>query len=182
MPSRSTRPEENFSFDEHLLERISVLEEVLKRTTETVRNVLTLLQKQEKTALINNTGLETLADQLEGRPAMLSRDDWNERLGIARTGAVAGPGEAGEVRERARRPSPRSIRGRSRKAFVQHTSTRRSSRSSRSIWTRRWRAWRQPTLSIVTITSWPISSERRSSTKGRAEEALVLLRARAGGS
>ena len=30
-------PEENFSFDEHLLERISILEEVLRKTTDTDR-------------------------------------------------------------------------------------------------------------------------------------------------
>src|SRR3990172_1640393 len=40
------RPEDNFSFDEHLLERISVLEEALKRTAETVRDILGTLQKQ----------------------------------------------------------------------------------------------------------------------------------------
>ena len=70
-------PEENFSFDEHLLERISILEEVLKRTTETVRNVLTLLQKQEKNVLINNTGLETLGEHLEAG-GVIAREGWTE--------------------------------------------------------------------------------------------------------
>ena len=52
--------DEGFSFDEHLLERISVLEEVLKRTAETVRDILSTLQKQEKNLLINHTGLDAL--------------------------------------------------------------------------------------------------------------------------
>jgi tetratricopeptide (TPR) repeat protein len=59
------RPEDNFSFDEHLLERISVLEEVLKRTAETVRDILSTLSKQEKNLLINHTGLNALADTLQ---------------------------------------------------------------------------------------------------------------------
>ena len=40
--------EESFSFDEHLLERISILEEAVKRTAETVRQLLGALHKQEK--------------------------------------------------------------------------------------------------------------------------------------
>ena len=70
-------PEENFSFDEHLLERISILEEVLKKTTDTMRNVLSLLQKQEKNVLINHTGLETLAEHLESRE-LIAREVWEE--------------------------------------------------------------------------------------------------------
>ena len=69
--------EESFSFDEHLLERISILEEVLKRTTDTVRNILGLLQKQEKNILINHTGLATMAEQLDSSQ-ILSRNEWSE--------------------------------------------------------------------------------------------------------
>ena len=69
--------QENFSFDEHLLERISILEEVLKKTTDTVRKVLGLLQKQEKNFLINHTGLATLAEHLESRKA-IAREEWAE--------------------------------------------------------------------------------------------------------
>ena len=69
--------EDSFSFDEHLLERISILEEVLKKTTDTVRNILSLLQKQEKNILINHTGLDTLAEHLESREA-IARQDWGE--------------------------------------------------------------------------------------------------------
>ena len=56
-------PEESFSFDEHLLERISILEEAVKRTAETVRQLLGALHKQEKNILINQTGLSALRDE-----------------------------------------------------------------------------------------------------------------------
>jgi tetratricopeptide (TPR) repeat protein len=71
-------PEENFSFDEHLLERISILEEVLKRTAEAVRDIFSTLQKQEKNILINHTGLGALAEVLDAE-GVLSRDAWGEQ-------------------------------------------------------------------------------------------------------
>ena len=70
-------PEENFSFDEHLLERISILEEVVKRTAETVRQLLGALYKQEKNLLINQTGLETQRELLE-RKKVIGREEWSE--------------------------------------------------------------------------------------------------------
>ncbi len=69
--------EETISFDEHLLERISILEEVLKRTTETVRQLLGALHKQEKSILISQTGFETLRDLLQRR-GVLSAEEWTE--------------------------------------------------------------------------------------------------------
>src|SRR6476659_9399644 len=57
--------EEGFSFDEHLLERISILEEAVKRTAETVRQLLGALHKQEKNILINQTGVAALRALLE---------------------------------------------------------------------------------------------------------------------
>lgn len=69
--------EENFSLDEHLLERISVLEEVVKRTAETVRQLLGALYKQEKNIVVSQTGFATLRELLE-RKAVLGRDEWNE--------------------------------------------------------------------------------------------------------
>jgi tetratricopeptide (TPR) repeat protein len=70
-------PEESFSFDEHLLERISVLEEAVKRTAETVRHLLTALDKQERNILINQSGLTTLRELLEGK-RVLDQDEWSE--------------------------------------------------------------------------------------------------------
>jgi tetratricopeptide (TPR) repeat protein len=69
--------EENFSFDEHLLERISILEEVVKRTAETVRQLLGALYKQEKNILINQTGLATMRELLE-RKRTIGREEWSD--------------------------------------------------------------------------------------------------------
>jgi tetratricopeptide (TPR) repeat protein len=69
--------DESFSLDEHLLERISVLEEVVKRTAETVRQLLGALYKQEKNIVVSQTGFATLRELLE-RKAVLGRDEWNE--------------------------------------------------------------------------------------------------------
>ncbi len=70
-------PEDNFSFDEHLLERISVLEEAVKRTAETVRHLFSALDKQERNILINQSGLTTLRELLESKQ-LLERDEWSE--------------------------------------------------------------------------------------------------------
>lgn len=68
--------DDGFSFDEHLLERISILEEALKRTAETVRQLLSAVNKQERSILINQTGLATLRDLLE-RKRLVGRDEWS---------------------------------------------------------------------------------------------------------
>ena len=70
-------PDENFSFDEHLLERISILEEVVKRTAETVRQLLGALYKQEKNILISQTGVATLRELLE-RKTVFGREEWSD--------------------------------------------------------------------------------------------------------
>jgi tetratricopeptide (TPR) repeat protein len=69
--------EESFSFDEHLLERISILEEAVKRTAETVRQLLGALHKQEKNMLINQTGLSTLRELLEQKK-FIGWEEWSE--------------------------------------------------------------------------------------------------------
>jgi tetratricopeptide (TPR) repeat protein len=69
--------DESFSFDEHLLERISILEEVVKRTAETVRQLLGALYKQEKNLLMNQTGLATLRELLERKKA-IGREEWSD--------------------------------------------------------------------------------------------------------
>lgn len=70
-------PEESFSFDEHLLERISILEEAVKRTAETVRQLLSALHKQEKNILINQTGLSALRELLEQK-RFIGWEEWSE--------------------------------------------------------------------------------------------------------
>ncbi|HBL26999.1 MAG TPA: hypothetical protein DD490_09210 [Acidobacteria bacterium] len=69
--------EESFSFDEHLLERISILEEAVKRTAETVRQLLGALHKQEKNILVNQTGLSALRELLEQKH-YIAGEEWNE--------------------------------------------------------------------------------------------------------
>jgi len=69
--------DEGFSLDEHLLERISILEEAVKRTAETVRQLLTAVHKQERNVLVNQSGLATLRDILE-RKRIVSQDEWGD--------------------------------------------------------------------------------------------------------
>ncbi len=70
--------DEAFSFDEHLLERISILEEAVKRTAETVRQLLTALGSQERGMVANQTGLATLRELLEEK-RVLHHAEWLER-------------------------------------------------------------------------------------------------------
>ena len=70
--------EESISFDEHLLERISILEEAVKRTSESMRQLLAALHKQERNVLVNQTGIMTLRELLEGQ-GLFSREEWDDR-------------------------------------------------------------------------------------------------------
>lgn len=68
--------EESISFDEHLLERISVLEESLKRTADTLRQILSMVHKQERSILINQSGLTALHELLENR-GVVGGEEWS---------------------------------------------------------------------------------------------------------
>jgi tetratricopeptide (TPR) repeat protein len=67
--------EEDFSFDEHLLERISLLEEAVKRSTETVEHLLAVVQKQEENLAMAEAGLATVRELLE-RKQLVTREEW----------------------------------------------------------------------------------------------------------
>lgn len=69
--------EESFSFDEHLLERISILEEAVKRTADTLRQLLGALRKHEKSLLLTHTGLETVRELLEQKE-LVAHEEWSE--------------------------------------------------------------------------------------------------------
>lgn len=69
--------EESFSFDEHLLERISILEEAVKRTAETVRQLLGALRKHERSLLVSHTGIESVRELLEQK-GVLGHDEWSQ--------------------------------------------------------------------------------------------------------
>jgi tetratricopeptide (TPR) repeat protein len=68
---------EGLSLDEHLLERVSLLEEAVKRTAETVRRLLIALNKQERNIIINQSGLASLREVLEGR-RLISAGEWGD--------------------------------------------------------------------------------------------------------
>lgn len=78
LSSFETSTDESFSFDEHLLERISILEEVVRRSTGTVRQLLGSIKHLEQKLLVNHTGLTSLGDML-GEQDVLQREPWNER-------------------------------------------------------------------------------------------------------
>jgi tetratricopeptide (TPR) repeat protein len=69
--------ESDFSLDEHLLERVSILEEAVKRTAETVGKLISAVHKQEKNLLVSQTGFATLRELLERR-RMIGREEWAE--------------------------------------------------------------------------------------------------------
>jgi tetratricopeptide (TPR) repeat protein len=72
-----SRPEEQVSLDEHLLERVSILEEVVKRTAQGLRHVYGSLRKLEQKILVCETGVTSLRDLLERR-GLIDRQDWSE--------------------------------------------------------------------------------------------------------
>jgi tetratricopeptide (TPR) repeat protein len=76
-PYEESSSEESFSFDEHLLERISILEEAVKRTAETVRQLLGALHKQEKNILISQTGMTALRELLEKKRVIVG-EEWSD--------------------------------------------------------------------------------------------------------
>lgn len=69
--------DEEFSFDEHLLERISILEEVLKRTGETVQKVLSAMDRQEESILVHHAGMLALRDLLQ-RQDLIDTAEWSD--------------------------------------------------------------------------------------------------------
>ncbi len=70
-------PEEQYSLDEHLLERISILEEAVRRTATSVRRSLAVLHKLEQKILVNQTGITTLRDLLESKQ-VFGHGEWSE--------------------------------------------------------------------------------------------------------
>src|SRR5881296_291421 len=65
--------QEDLSLDEHLLERVSGLEEIVKRTAETLRSIVEAVQKHERAIFVI-------------RPACSrSRSCWKRRMSFPRT-------------------------------------------------------------------------------------------------
>src|SRR5258708_16276128 len=60
--SSGSGSDEGVSLDEHLLERVSVLEEIVKRSAETLKLLLDSLNRQEKHGFVAPTGLPARKD------------------------------------------------------------------------------------------------------------------------
>ena len=78
-------PGESVGMDEHLLERVSVLEEIVKRSAETLKTLLEALNRQEKNGFVVQTGVLALKDLLE-RKGILAEEElldvWESRVDV----------------------------------------------------------------------------------------------------
>ncbi len=76
--------EDDVSLDEHLLERVSALEEIIKRSAETIRGLVDAVQKHERAIFINQTGLLSVKELLE-KKNVVSADElvelWESKMG-----------------------------------------------------------------------------------------------------
>lgn len=76
--------EGDLSLDEHLLERVSAIEEIVKRSAETIRTLVDAVQKHERAIFINQTGLLSVKEILE-KKNVLSADEvvelWESKMG-----------------------------------------------------------------------------------------------------
>lgn len=70
-------PESQLPFDEHLLERVSILEEVVKRTAQAMRKGLGTLHSLEQKILLNHSGLLSLRQVLD-EENLVERTRWTE--------------------------------------------------------------------------------------------------------
>src|SRR5438132_2216465 len=76
--------EGDLALDEQLLERVSALEEIIKRTAEALRSVVDAVQKHERAIFINQTGLLSAKELLE-KKNVISSDElvelWESKMG-----------------------------------------------------------------------------------------------------
>ncbi|MEA2465075.1 MAG: hypothetical protein QOJ98_2822, partial [Acidobacteriota bacterium] len=76
--------EEDLSLDEHLLERVSAIEEIVKRSAETIRSLVDAVQKHERAIFINQTGLLSVKEILEKKNVLTSDEVvelWESKMG-----------------------------------------------------------------------------------------------------
>jgi len=76
-------PQEEIPLDEHLLERISTLEELVKRTGEAIKSLFESLGNLEKNLFVAHTGVLALQETLERREVVRAeevRDLWETKL------------------------------------------------------------------------------------------------------
>ncbi|MGN6186366.1 MAG: tetratricopeptide repeat protein [Thermoanaerobaculia bacterium] len=76
--------EEDLSLDEHLLERVSAIEEIVKRSAETIRSLVEAVQKHERAIFVNQTGLLSVKELLEKKNVLTSDEVvelWESKMG-----------------------------------------------------------------------------------------------------
>src|ERR1700730_16271142 len=76
-------PQEEIPFDEHLLERISTLEDVVKRTAEALKTVLESLGNLQKNLFVAHTGILALQETLQRSGTVRSEevlDLWETKM------------------------------------------------------------------------------------------------------
>ena len=76
--------EGDLSLDEHLLERVSALEEIVKRSAESLRSVVDAVQKHERAIFINQTGLLSVKELLEKKNVLSGEEVvelWESKMG-----------------------------------------------------------------------------------------------------
>jgi tetratricopeptide (TPR) repeat protein len=82
--SEDYEEEDDVSLDEHLLERVSALEEIVKRSAETIRSLVDAVSKHERAIFINQTGLLSTKELLE-KKNLVSPDElvelWESKMG-----------------------------------------------------------------------------------------------------
>src|SRR5438067_6679042 len=82
--SEDYEEEDDVSLDEHLLERVSALEEIIKRSAETIRTLVDAVGKHERAIFINQTGLLSAKELLE-KKNLVSADElvelWESKMG-----------------------------------------------------------------------------------------------------
>src|SRR5512143_3436320 len=79
----SGEPQEEIPFDEHLLERISTLEDVVRRTGDAVKTLFESLGNLEKNLFVAHTGILALQETLERRGTVRSQevlDLWETKM------------------------------------------------------------------------------------------------------
>src|SRR5438045_854715 len=76
--------QEDLSLDEHLLERVSGLEEIVKRSAETLRSIVEAVHKHERAIFVNQTGLLS-TKELQEKKNIVSADElvelWESKMG-----------------------------------------------------------------------------------------------------
>jgi pentatricopeptide repeat protein len=76
--------EGDLSLDEHLLERVSAIEEIVKRSAETLRSLVDAVHKHERAIFVNQTGLLSVKELLE-KKNLVSADElvelWESKMG-----------------------------------------------------------------------------------------------------